>query len=81
MAVPIGGWDLVYICPRTMYRAVPAGSVYFLECLAGNIEDVFDLFHGTTMLQQCSQEVELREFAKIGSGLTLVGTWQSAPEV
>lgn len=79
--VSIGGWDLAKKYPKTMYKAVPGGSVYFFKCIAGNMEDIFDLLHGTTQLQQCSESSELQELACIGYGLTFVGVWQPVMEV
>ena len=77
----IGGWDLAKQCPKPMYKAVPGGSVYFCECLAGDMAELFELFHGSTVLQQCSGQDDLAQLAAIGYGFTLVGSWQPVMEV
>lgn len=60
----IGGWDMAKPGPKTMCRAVPAGSVYYLELESGNAEDVFNTFH-----YQNNSAVRANE----GFGLTLIG--------
>ena len=64
-----------------MYKAVPGGSVYFCECRAGDMAELFELFHGSTVLQQCSGQDDLAQLAAIGYGFTLVGSWQPVMEV
>lgn len=77
----IGGWDMAKHMPKVMYKAVPGGSVYFMECLEGDTDSLFSLLHGTVALQQQVADAELREFASIGYGLTFIGGWQPAGEV
>ena len=77
----IGGWDLARQRPKPMYKAVPGGSVYFFECLAGDMAELFELFHGSMVLQQASSLDDLAQLAAIGYGFTLVGTWQPVMEV
>jgi CRISPR-associated protein Cmr3 len=73
--LPIGGWDLANKRPKTMYKAVPPGSVYFFELLEGDVQDAFNAFHFKCRLQQEAKDVKLKELAKIGFGLTFVGCW------
>jgi CRISPR-associated protein Cmr3 len=64
--IHIGGWDIANKCPKKMYRAVPAGAVYYLELLSGTGDAVFDTLH--------YQNISL-ERANEGFGLTLVGIY------
>ncbi|MEW5822122.1 MAG: type III-B CRISPR module-associated protein Cmr3 [Cyanobacteriota bacterium] len=41
--VSIGGWDIKRGCPKTMRKAVPAGSVYYFELIEGNVEDLIKI--------------------------------------
>jgi len=43
--VNIGGFDIKGRKPKPMYKAVPAGSVYYFELISGNIEEVKNSFH------------------------------------
>lgn len=54
--VPVGGWDLARKRPKTMFRAAPAGSVYYFEKEGGDtkkkdkftkaeIDLLFETFH------------------------------------
>jgi CRISPR-associated protein Cmr3 len=72
--LPIGGWDLANKRPKTMYKAVPPGSVYFFELLEGDVQDAFNAFHFKCRLQKEAKD-GLKELAKIGFGLTFVGCW------
>lgn len=60
----IGGFDLKEQQPKTMYRTVPAGSVYYFQLVNGTIEAVKELFHGKSISDQLSHE---------GYGVTFVG--------
>jgi len=60
----IGGWDLVKKRPKPMFKAIPAGSVYYFELLEGKWEDVIDQFH----FQKHTDFYE-----KEGYGMTMVG--------
>lgn len=42
-SVSVGGWDIKRGCPKTMRKAVPAGSVYYLKLLEGNVEDLIKI--------------------------------------
>ena len=61
----IGGWDIARNRPKTMFRAVPSGSVYYLKLKQGTAQDVFDALHGRNLSDERSQE---------GFGLAYVGT-------
>jgi CRISPR type III-B/RAMP module-associated protein Cmr3 len=85
-AVSIGGWDLVRKKPRSMRKAVPAGSVYFFEKADGPLEDqdietLFHAFHFKSLLcKDWSQwtgegEPPLAEDGKAGFGLALLSVW------
>ncbi|MEN3045343.1 MAG: type III-B CRISPR module-associated Cmr3 family protein, partial [Candidatus Hydrothermales bacterium] len=44
--VRVGGWDIARGEPKPMYKAVPAGSVYYFRVLNGkSIEEVKKAFH------------------------------------
>jgi CRISPR-associated protein Cmr3 len=60
----IGGFDLEKQEPKTMYRAVPAGSVYWFELLEGNMADVVTAFHEKSISEYKADE---------GFGITYVG--------
>ena len=63
--IQIGGWDLANQKPKPMYRAVPAGSVYYFEVLddsdANKIKEVFHLKNISDV------------YPEEGYGLSLVG--------
>ena len=62
--VSIGGFDMKLRKPKTMYKAVPAGSVYYFKLLEGTTEDLYAHFH-----QQCISDKKAKE----GFGLTFIG--------
>ncbi len=41
----ISGWDIQKKGPKTLYRAVPEGSVYVFEVTKGSVEDALKEFH------------------------------------
>jgi len=47
--VYIGGFDMKKRKPKPMYKAVPAGSVYYFEIIEGDAQDVIDAFHGKSI--------------------------------
>lgn len=59
-----GGWDIYNNRPKTMYRAVPAGSVYYYEIKKGDAEDILNAFHGKSISEYNSQQ---------GFGISYVG--------
>ncbi|MEP9412271.1 MAG: hypothetical protein HRF42_12915 [Candidatus Brocadia sp.] len=62
--VMVGGWDIDKKQPKPMRKAVPAGSVYYLEILDGDVESIVNTFHYKNISDFSSQE---------GFGLSLVG--------
>lgn len=74
--LPIGGWDLAKGAPKTMYKAVPSGSIYFFELQSGDAKDIIKLFHLTSKVQESTDDQELQRLAQIGFGLTLIGLWE-----
>ena len=61
----IGGWDLAKKKPKPMYKAVPAGSVYYFQILDNLTPDkIKDAFHFKNISDINSEE---------GFGLSLVG--------
>lgn len=42
----IGGFDMKERKPKNMYRAVPAGSVYYFKCCVQNNQKLIDELHG-----------------------------------
>ncbi|MCL0062751.1 type III-B CRISPR module-associated protein Cmr3 [Peptococcaceae bacterium] len=62
--ISIGGFDMRKKEPKTMYKAVPAGSVYYFELVDGNLTKVVDVFHGKSVSDFQSEQ---------GFGLALVG--------
>lgn len=69
---PVGGWDLAAHVPKSMFKAVPAGSTYYFELMAGEADAIFDAFHFQPLVSNASEGSELR---KLGFGLTLIGRW------
>ncbi len=44
--IRIGGWDLAKRKPKPMYKAVPAGSVYYFKVLDGSdVQRIKEIFH------------------------------------
>lgn len=63
----IGGFDMKNKWPKEMQKAVPAGSVYYLELESDKDKDkIQGLFHNKSIS-------EINEFAKQGFGVTFVG--------
>lgn len=62
--VGIGGYDLVKNRPKTMKKAVPAGSVYYFELQESSIDDLFERVWHKSISDEKSQE---------GFGITLIG--------
>jgi CRISPR-associated protein Cmr3 len=66
--ITLGGWDIVGRRPRPARRAVPAGSVYFLEQLGGEVEAFFRHVREGSI---CA----VSEDRKCGLGLAALGAW------
>lgn len=61
----IGGWDLANNRPKPMYKAVPAGSVYYFKVLSdADLEKIKEVFHFKNISDINPEE---------GFGLSLVG--------
>lgn len=55
--IPIGGFDMKEKRPKPMYRAVPAGSVYYFEILDdSDLVEVMNKFHYTNISDFDSQQ-------------------------
>lgn len=64
-AIHIGGWDIANNCPKPMYRAVPAGSIFYFQLSEDDTaEDVIDAFWYKNISDYYAEE---------GYGLTWVG--------
>ncbi|KLU60942.1 CRISPR-associated protein [Peptococcaceae bacterium CEB3] len=63
--VPVGGFNIKENRPKPMRRAVPAGSVYYFELLAGDLERVPEVFH--------YQPLEDNAYSREGFGRVLLG--------
>jgi len=62
--VGIGGYDFVKNRPKTMKKAVPAGSVYYFELQESSIDDLFERVWHKPISDEKSKE---------GFGITLIG--------
>lgn len=64
--IRIGGWDIARNRPKPMYKAVPAGSVYYFKILDGNIdvEKIKKVFHFKNISDKNPEE---------GFGLSFIG--------
>ncbi|MCX7942870.1 MAG: type III-B CRISPR module-associated protein Cmr3 [Dictyoglomaceae bacterium] len=67
--IRIGGWDIAKGEPKTMYKAVPAGSVYYIRILDGSSKQkIKDIFHFKNISDINPEE---------GFGLSFVGEVKS----
>ncbi len=63
--VTVGGWDVAHNRPKRTYRAVPAGSVYYLRLINGaKVDTILDYLHYKNIGDRRTQE---------GFGLAYVG--------
>ncbi|MGI6114130.1 MAG: type III-B CRISPR module-associated protein Cmr3 [Mahellales bacterium] len=62
--ISIGGFDVERGRPKSMKRAVPAGSVYYFELLEGQLADVKDLMHYRSISEYNAEQ---------GFGISFVG--------
>ncbi|HDM76864.1 MAG TPA: hypothetical protein ENG51_10390, partial [Deltaproteobacteria bacterium] len=62
--IVISGWDIQKRAPKTLYRAVPEGSIYVFEVKKGNAQDAVKNFHGKNISDVNPEE---------GYGFALVG--------
>lgn len=68
-SVSIGGFDLLKGEPKPMYKAVPAGSVYYFKILCGSINDIIKQFH----IKNISENYPNQNFSNQGFGLSYIG--------
>ncbi|MBK1700193.1 type III-B CRISPR module-associated Cmr3 family protein [Thiococcus pfennigii] len=77
---PVGGWNLAARCPKPLYRAVPAGSVYCFQVAATTpladavVEALITRFHFAEGFRADGASA-LPAHLTAGFGLTLIGTW------
>ncbi len=62
--VNIGGFDVKLKEPKIMYKAIPAGSVYWFELLNGTMQEAKNIFHYQSISEQKANE---------GFGITYIG--------
>jgi len=62
--IGIGGFDVVKGMPKSMKKAVPAGSVYYFEPKNGSVDDLFERLWLKSISDEKVQE---------GFGITLIG--------
>lgn len=63
--VTVGGWDVAHGRPKSTYRAVPAGSIYYFRLINGaDVDAILNYLHYKNIGDQRTQE---------GFGLTYVG--------
>ena len=62
----ISGWDIQKKAPKTLYRAVPEGSVFVFEVIKGSFEEAIRAFHGENISDINPEE---------GYGFALTGTF------
>lgn len=65
----IGGFDMKARKPKPMYKAVPSGSVYYLQLMEGEIQDVFKLLNQKAISDYYSEQ---------GFGIAYVGGVKNA---
>lgn len=64
--VHVGGWDVAHSRPKSTYRAVPAGSVYYFQLTNGaDVDKILNCLHYKNISDQRAQE---------GFGLAYIGT-------
>lgn len=61
----ISGWDIQKKAPKTLYRAVPEGSIFVFEVIKGSLEEAIRAFHGKNISDINPEE---------GYGFALTGT-------
>lgn len=71
--INIGGWDMLNNRPKKMYRAVPAGSVYYFQVLDdSDFRKLRDTFHLKNISDELPEEEDIK-FSQKGFGLSLIG--------
>jgi len=54
--VHIGGFDMKKRIPKPMYKAIPAGSVYYFKLINGTIQDLKNKFHNKNISDIYSEQ-------------------------
>lgn len=62
--ISIGGFDMKAHKPKPMYRAIPAGSVYYFEVIEGDIKNIFATFNQRAISDLYSEQ---------GFGISYIG--------
>ncbi len=62
----IGGWDMKHNSPKSMYKAVPAGSVYYFRVLDGKKEDILKI----------DNIIDNKEYKKQGFGKVIIADYK-----
>ena len=60
----LGGFDIVKKKPKPMWKAVPAGSVYYFKIIDGDFKDILNIFNGKSISD---------EYPEQGFGISFVG--------
>lgn len=72
----IGGFDIKKGKPKTMYKAVPAGSVYFYET-EESTDNLKNKLFGKSISEKMSQQADDEiDFDKQGFGIAYIGNWE-----
>jgi CRISPR-associated protein Cmr3 len=69
--LPIAGWDYAKQAPRPVYRAVPPGSVYFLQAPQDFAGDDSSQIVDRFLLKESLSD----RYGRLGFGYTIVGAW------
>lgn len=64
--IHIGGFNIKAREPKPMYKAVPAGSVYYFELVDGNKKEVKEAFH-----KKAISDIDI--YSKQGFGISCIG--------
>lgn len=81
----VGGWDLVHNSPRPLYRAAPAGSVYFFEAAEDFTKEsaaaLLQQLHFQSIMRPQANSDSFSGFCRdAGFGLAAVGVWDYKQE-
>lgn len=76
----IGGFDMKNNSPKTMFKAVPAGSVFFYEAAESeNMETLKERLFGKSISEEIPQEIPQKfpeeKMKNQGFGIAYVGNW------
>lgn len=88
-AQPVGGWNLVKKAPRTLLRAVPAGSVYYFEADKEldepNVRYIIEKIHFKSLMKEADHKQNKERpiidlYRAAGFGLAALGIWKGKEE-